>query len=536
MAEASQSVSSSPASGSRLLRSNLVVAIGTALSRLTGLIRIAVFVYVIGRTALADAYQIANETPNIVFDLLLGGLLAATLVPLFTSFLHDGDDEATNVVITVAMTLVTALTVAAVIAAPLVFGIYTITPSGDVDPEILRSVGTTLTRIFLIQILFYGLTAVANALLNARRRFFAAAWSPILANLVIIATLLSLPGAGSTEWALDDVVDDRRLRLTLGLGATLGIATMALVLIPAVIRSGVRYRPVWNWRHPAVAKLLRLSGWTLGFVAANQIALVVIRNLAEPGSGDAAAYVFAFTFFVLPHGLLAVSVSTTFQPELARAVASDDEASFVHHTALGIRIVALLTVPAAVLILVLRQPIIGAAFQRGAFGADDAFLTAQTLGGFALGLVGFSVYMFTLRGFYARQNTRTPFWINVMKNLINIALALVLVRSFGVVGLAVALAVAYLVSAIAIIVALQRRTPTLPVSSIMRAITAMAGAGALMGLVTWLVSGLFDATTGSGAVIRIAVASIAGLVVYAASLAAMRSPEARWVATRLGAR
>ncbi len=523
-------------SAPRLVRSNLLVAAGTALSRLTGLLRIAVFVYVIGRTALADAYTIANETPNIVFDLLLGGLLTATLVPLFTSFLQHDDDEATNAVITVALTLITALTVAAVIAAPLIFGVYTITPSTDVDPETLRRVGTTLTRIFLIQILFYGLTAVANALLNARRRFFAAAWSPILANLVIIATLLSLPGAGSTQWALDDVIDDQRLRLTLGLGATLGIATMALVLIPAVIRAGVRYRPVWNWRHPAVAKLLRLSGWTVGFVAANQLALVVIRNLAEPGSGDAAAYVFAFTFFVLPHGLLAVSVSTTFQPELARAVARDDEVAFVHHLSLGIRIVSVLTIPAAVLILVLRRPIIGAAFERGAFGANDALLTAQTLGGFSIGLVGFSVYMFTLRGFYARQNTKTPFWINIVKNLINIALAVVLVRFFGVVGLAVALAIAYLVSAVGIIHLLQRRVPTLPVGSILAGIAVMAGAGVVMGVATWQVSELFSATSGPAALVRIAVASSAGLIVYALGLIALRSPEARWVSARLRAR
>ena len=96
---------------------------------------------------------------------------------------------------------------------------------------------------------------------------------------------------------------------------------MALALIPAVLRTGFRFRPVWNWHHPAVRRLLTMSAWTLGFVAANQVALIVIRNLAEPGSGDAAAYFDAFTFFVLPHGLLAVSIATTFQPEMSRAVA-----------------------------------------------------------------------------------------------------------------------------------------------------------------------------------------------------------------------
>ena len=120
---------------------------------------------------------------------------------------------------------------------------------------------------------------------------------------------------------MNDVLDNDRVRWTLGLGATLGIAAMALVLIPAVRRAGVRFRPKLDFRHPAVRRLLTLSGWTLGYVVANQVVIVVVRNLADPGSGDASAYFDAFTFFVLPHGLLAMSIATTFVPEMARAVA-----------------------------------------------------------------------------------------------------------------------------------------------------------------------------------------------------------------------
>ena len=152
----------------------MVVATGTTLSRLTGLLRVIVFAYVIGKGALADAYTIGNETPNIVYELLLGGVLSATLVPLFTSFLHHRDDgsmeedeagvHATNVVITVTMVAVTVLTVVAFLAAPLIFGLYTIDPEGSVDPEVLREVGTLLTRVFLLQIFFYGATGLLSAL------------------------------------------------------------------------------------------------------------------------------------------------------------------------------------------------------------------------------------------------------------------------------------------------------------------------------------------------------------------------------------
>ncbi|HEX6656656.1 MAG TPA: lipid II flippase MurJ, partial [Ilumatobacter sp.] len=295
-----------------LLRSNLIVGSGTALSRLSGLARITVFGYVIGQTALADAYRIGNETPNIVYELLVGGVLSATLVPLFTSFDEHDDEESTNVVITVGLVVLVGITVIAVLGAPAIFGLYTLSPGGGVDPGQFREVGTLLTRVFLIQIFFYGATALANAWLNSQRRFFAAAWSPILPNLIIIISLLTLPGAGSREWTLTDVIEDDRVRWTLGLGATAGIAAMALVLIPAVRRTSLHFRPRLDFRHPAVRRVLTLSGWTLGYVVANQIVVVVVRNLADPGSGDAAAYFDAYTFFVLPHGLLAMSIATTF--------------------------------------------------------------------------------------------------------------------------------------------------------------------------------------------------------------------------------
>jgi len=184
---------------SRLLRSNLTVAAGTTLSRVTGLLRVVALTYVLGQTALTDAYSLANETPNIVYELLLGGVLSATLVPLFATFDEDDDERATNVVLSVSVLLMLALTVIAVVAAPLIFRVYAIHVGPDVDPDVFRTVGTTLARIFLIQILFYGLVGLANAFLNSRRRFFAAAWSPILPNVIIIATLLSLPNAGSAE-------------------------------------------------------------------------------------------------------------------------------------------------------------------------------------------------------------------------------------------------------------------------------------------------------------------------------------------------
>jgi putative peptidoglycan lipid II flippase len=520
-----------------LLRSNITVAAGTALSRVTGLIRIFVFAYVIGQTLLADAYKLSNETPNIVYDLLLGGVLSATLVPLFSSFLGDDDEvhdpHATNVVITVASTLLVALTVVAVVAAPLIFRLYSLNLAEGVDVNLFRSAGTTLTRIFLVQILFYGLTGIGNAYLNSRRRFFAAAWSPVLPNLIIIATLFSLPAAGETQWTIGDIATNDRLRLTLGLGATAGIAAMAVAVIPAMIGAGLRFRPAWEWKHPAVRKLLVLSGWTIGFVAANQIALIVIRNLATgEGEGIASAYFDAFTWFVLPHGLLAVSIATTFQPEMARSVMRRDRDSFVHQVSLGTRTIALLTLPAAATLFVLREPVVGL-MQRGQFDAVAAFNTSRALAGLSVGLVGFSVYLFVLRAFYAHQDTRTPFMLNVGENVLNVVFALVLVWKWGVLGLGLAYAFAYLLASFWALTVLSYKVPGFSLRRIGAGLWKMLLAAVLMAESVWLVTHNFASDAGWHALVQLMLGGVVGVIVYIVVLIGLRAEEIGVVRKRL---
>lgn len=521
---------------SGLLKSNLVVAVGTLLSRLTGLLRFIALATVLGGTAVSDAYILANESPNIVYELLVGGVLSATLVPLFTSFDADDDDESRNVVVTTAFSLILLVTIVAVVAAPLIFGLFSRRVADGVDPETFRTVGTTLARIFLVQILFYGLTGLANAYLNSKRRFFAAAWSPILPNLIIIATLLSIPEATSGEYVLTDVLDDTRLRLTLGLGATLGIGAMAFTLVPAAWRAGLRPKFVWNPRHPAVKKLLSLSFWTIGFVGANIAALIVIRNLTDPGSSGSTAYFAAFTFFILPHGLLGVSIATTFQPEMARAVAEKSKQKFLDAASLGIRMTALLTIPAGVGLFVLRRPLIGATLEYRNYTAEDALMTSRTLAGFALGLGAFSVYFFVLRAFYAHQDTKTAFKINLVENAINIAVGVALVGAYGVLGLGASFAIAYVVAALWALQILSYKVPGFSIRHILGSLGRMTVAAALMGESVWFVARSIGGNSGGGAFLRLGVGTMVGLVVYAALLAAMGAPELDALRRRLPAR
>jgi putative peptidoglycan lipid II flippase len=519
-----------PSAASRLVRSSSVVALGTLLSRVTGLVRVAVLAYALGQATLADTYNLANTTPNIVYELLIGGVLTATLVPIFVDHLRKDDPRATSAVFTVTLTVLVVLSVLAMIFAPEIARLYSLDATGA-ERAARLSVMTFLIRCFMPQMVFYGFTALASALLNARRRFAAAAYAPVLNNVVVVCALLAFtrvaagPQAGWTN--VQRIRNDTDLLLLLGIGTTAGIAAMALVLVPALQRAGAHLRFVFDWRHEAVRLVVRLSAWTVGYVITNQVALLVVLVLASTGhAGDVTAYQYAFIFFQLPHGLFAVSIMTTTQPEIARRASAGDMPGMRDDFTLGLRYLLLVVIPSSAALLVLAQPAVSI-LVRGGFDAHDASVTADVLQGFAIGLVPFSVYLFTLRGFYSLRDTRTPFFINAIENACNVAFAFALFPALGVRGLSLAYAGAYALAAVLALVLLTRRigdvTPG-PVRA--TAIRSLVGAVAL-GVVAALCAGAIGRDTAIRAAEAVVVGTVAGGAVYVGVLAALRSNELR---------
>lgn len=523
-------------------RSNLVVATGTALSRITGLARIIVFGVIIGQTALADAFDAANNSPNSIYELLIGGVLAASLVPLFTSLLNSDYDirvditdvpqRGTDAIISVSLIALTVITIAAVVASPVIFHLFSFHPAPGIDAEVFRRAGTALTRIFVVQIFFYGVSALCSALLNARRRFFAAAWSPAVANIIAIIFLSSIHfngnfSSGNTQPQIVDVLSGSKLMWQLGLSTTVGIAVMALIQVIAVKRSAIPFSFSPHFSHPAVRKLIQLSLWTFGYVVANQIALVVIKNLASPGSGLVDAYSKAFVLFQLPHGLLAVSIATTFLPDLARLATNNDHHAFTERMTRGVTLTALFTIPASFGLFVLSKPIVGLVLQHGNFSPLATHNTARALTGLALGLTGFSVYLFVLRGFYAQHNTRTPFLINLGENAINIVLAIVLVDRFDVLGLGLSFSIAYIVSAVIALVVLSSTTHSARLDRLVYDILRITAAGAAMALAVWLATNSVGSSAGAGALVRVSLGVVVGATTYIGMLALLGEPHLR---------
>jgi putative peptidoglycan lipid II flippase len=498
-------------------RRTAVMAAGTLLSRVTGLARNMALAYALGTTALAGTFVLAYETPLILYELVLGGVLSGTLVPVFVRAFERDEQEgwdAVSAVFTFALVVSTALAVLFVAVAPLFIRLYTLRNSGDLEDDQL-AVATTLLRLFAPQVLFYGLVTLSTAISNARRRFAAPMFAPVLNNVVATAALLAFPVVSNTT-ALDRVRGDRGALLLLGLGTTAGVAANALAQLPwRDLRGNLRLR--WNPRHPALRTVAGLMGWTLGFVVANQVAVLVVRFLANANPGDIAVYYLAYVLFVLPHGVLSVSISTAIAPELSSRWAADDRAGFRDQLSTGVRTILAVTVPAAVGYLVLARPIVATLLEYGALGGRSGRLVADCLALFAIGLPGYSAFYFLNRAYQAIQDTRSLFFLYVVENGINIVLAVALYPSLGVQGLALAYAIAYLGGALCSLVHLRGRTGAVDVGAIASTAARVLVAAAAMGAAIAVVAQLVGSERGSGAVLRVAVAVPTGVSVYLAA-------------------
>ncbi|MGZ4682005.1 MAG: murein biosynthesis integral membrane protein MurJ [Acidimicrobiales bacterium] len=513
-----------------LLRSSAIVGVGTGLSRLTGLLRVLAMFYALQFTSLTDAYNAANTAPNTIYELLLGGVLSATLIPVFVDARHRGDDEAVDAVVTMITIVLVVVTLVAIVFAPWIFRIYT-------DKQSLISVGVPFLRMFAPQVLFYGLTAVATALLNSRKRFAAPAFAPILNNLVLIAILLQVHHLAGGVPTIEQVTNDTTLLLLLGFGTTAGIVAMTVVLWPAMRRAGIRLHARFDWHNPAIRTVARLSGWTFGYVIANQVALVLVQRLAiHSGVGNLSAYTFAFIFFQLPHGLLAVSLMTTYLPDLSALANRNDMVGFRTRFMEGTRVLVLLVVPAAVGLALLAHPLMDGLL--GVLGqarntATEAGTTADILRMFAIGLPGFSVYLFTLRGFYALKDTRTPFLVNLAENGTNVAFAYALVGGLSVTGLGLAYSIAYLVGAALALFLLSRKAGRLWSPQAAASIGRTLVAATAMGLVVWGLVAAVGPVSGWSAVALSTVAAVVGLGVYFGALVLLRSEDVGGLTRRL---
>jgi len=433
-------------------RDAAVMAVGTAISRITGFLRYAALAYVLGltlrfgQTNLPSTYSLANSMPNMIYDLVLGGIIASLFIPVFVEYLSTRSREeawyiassATNI----SMIVLAVVTALGIVASPLIIRLMTLFGSysaGDVTTQVVRDQASFLLRFFVPQIIFYGLSAIFGGLLNSHRHFTAPAFAPIANNMVVIGTVIIfhfLPGPRDNYLHL----------VVLAVGTTAGVLAQALVQIPALLRIGVRYRPVLDFRHPAIRKIGRLAIPLLGYILLWQVGTWVVFALAIQVDGGVPSYQYAQMFFQLPYGIFAVSIITAIFPAMSEHAALSKMSRFKDTMNMGIRSTLLIIVPCAVVYLTLSEPIIRFLLEHGFFKTGDTELLSGVLFYFALGLIPYSIDMLLTKTFYSMQDTRTPMFINCFVVAINIGANLLFFHLMGVKGLALGFATAYLFS------------------------------------------------------------------------------------------
>jgi putative peptidoglycan lipid II flippase len=367
------------------------------------------------------------------------------------------------------------------------------------------------------QIVFYGVGAVMTGLLNAHRRFGVPMFAPILNNLVVIAVGLTFHAlVGQQVPQVGEVTTGQKLLL--GLGTTAGVAAMTLVQWPFLRRIGFRFHFVWHWRDRAIRKMATLSAFTVGYVVTNQLGYLLVPILAYGVQGGYTAYSTAFIFFQLPHGVFAVSVMTALLPPLSEQAVAKDWDAFRTTLSRGIRLTAAVLLPAALGYLALAGPIVRLLLEHGVVTEESTSLLIPVLMVFVIGLVPFSTFQLVLRAFYALQDTRTTFLVNLVAVGVNVVLNLLLFNllpeRWKIPGLALGHVAHYTVGSALLLYLLSRRIGGLGGAGIVRAVSRMLVAGLVMLGTTLLVAEAVSLVVAPG-LVRDLITVVAGVAVGA---------------------
>lgn len=408
------------------------MAAGTVACRITGVLRDIAAAAALGFYVVADTYSLGNSLPNIIYILILGGALNAVFIPQLVRKMKEDADEGkayADRLITLVATALLVLSVAAVIAAPLIVRLYTPSdyPQADID------LAVAFARLLLPQIFFYGVYTLFSQVLNTRGKFAAPMFAPIANNVVAIATFLLFIAVAGTGAASDGVLTTPQIWI-LGLGTTLGVVLQALILIPVLIRVNYRWRPRFDWRGAGLGKAGRLATWTIGLVLVNQVTYLVIVRLAAQANINAldagvipaglTTYQKAHLIFMLPHSIITVSIVTAMLPALSRIAQTGNLQKVGADIGSTMRLVTALVAPIAAILAVTGIGITVLLFGYGAATEEQAAALGLIVSIFMLGLVPFTLFYVLLRGYYALEDTRTPFFITIIFSVALLAMAI----------------------------------------------------------------------------------------------------------------
>lgn len=526
-----------------ILKSSALMAAGTLVSRVTGFVRTLVIAAAIGVATLGDSYAVANTLPTMIYILTIGGGLNSVFVPQLVRAMKDDDDGGAayaNRLLTVVMVILGGIVAATVLGAPVLIRLMSAKIADNPDTY---NVAITFARYCLPTIFFMGVHVVMGQVLNARGRFGAMMWTPVLNNIVVIFTFLMfiwVYGSYSTTRMDATTITPEGARL-LGIGTLLGLVVQSLAMLPYLRDADFRFRPRFDWRGHGLGKAAKLAKWTFFFVLANQAGLIVVTQLATWAGANAdksgyqgtgiTAYNNALLIWQMPQAIITVSVMAAVLPRISRAAADGDIAAVRDDISYGLRTSAVAIVPASFAFLALGVPM--CALLYASTGADSARNIGFIVMAFGVGLIPFSVQYVILRGFYAFEDTRTPFYNTVVVAAVNAAASavcfLALPARWAVVGMAASYGLAYSVGVGVAAKRLRARLRgDLDGRRVIRTYTRLTGAcipaAGIAGLAVYVIIGKLGSGAG-GALVALMVGGALLLGLFVAAARRMRIEE-----------
>ncbi|WP_185993308.1 murein biosynthesis integral membrane protein MurJ [Rhodococcus sp. KBS0724] len=459
------------------------VAVATGVSRATGFLRTLALAAVLGTAAVGDAYSGANSMPNMVYELLLGGVMSSVLIPVLARARLRG--RTYSRVFTQRLLLATVLGAAVVTAIAVACAPFLV--AALVSDREQSQLATMLAYLLLPEIFFYAIAATVTAVLNVRESYAPAAWASAINNLIVLAMVAVFAAVPGPVTLLPSTTTSVQV-LVLGLGTTIGIVGQAVWTVAALRRNGFRWswrvRPVpYTWRPVRVGA--RLLGWVLLYVAISQVGVAVVLRVAF-SHGGVSTYTYADLLFQVPYGILGVSLLTVLMPRISRAVALGDRDAMVADMGRAARYSVLALVPAAVA-MTLLGPMLTTVMFVGRVDVDAARTIGVALALSAFGLPPFALVMLQLRVFYAGNDMRTPALINAAMVLTKVAVVALSVARLPnqtiVVMLPVASSLSYIVGAVSGHLVLRHRYGLLGFHTVLETFSRVLWASIAAGVV-----------------------------------------------------
>jgi putative peptidoglycan lipid II flippase len=431
----------------RIAQATGIMALATGLSRVAGLLRDMVVAAVFGAGYAADAFIVAFTIPNLLRRFFAEGSLTAAFVPTFAEVHHRDGHEASREVLRICWTLLMlvlfVVTVLGIVSSPWMVKLI---GYGFADTPGKLELTDLLNRIMFPYIFFVSLVALLAGVLNVQGHFLSPSLSPVLLNLAMIAAALLLAPVFATPI------------VALAVGVLLGGALQLLMQIPVIYRFGYDLRPDFRFRHPAVRRVARLMAPGLFGVAIYQINVVVTRLFASLlQEGSVSWLYYGQRLFEFPQGVFVVSLAQAVLPSMSRQLAGHDQQGFRESLRFALALILLVTLPAALGMIICARAVYSLFFLGGAFTASDVVQSAVALAWYAPGLVFVGISRVVVPTFYALQDTRTPVWVSFWTLLVSIAASLVLMGPMQHAGLALALTIASAFNALTLLWLLNRR-------------------------------------------------------------------------------